>query len=193
MNKSAGAANVPNMGVDPGGLSFTVNKLQAAHRQLNAAIRLLFSEDDPVVVLALAGNASAVFSDLIAQKRPNDSWDQHAQQATNLTERQYFGVLRRGQNFLKHANRDAAAVITWPTPDTEAVILIAVLNAGELDGNSSSQQVFRSWYLAKHQDDLGQDKDFIKDAATVFPGITEMNPPEQRAFGLQRFYEALQL
>jgi len=182
--------NVPNMGLDEGGLSFTVNKLQAAHRQLNAAIWLLFSEHDPLGVLALAGNASAVFSDLVALRLPQDSWDRHAQQTNELTEQQYFTILRRGQNFLKHARRDADAIMTWPMPDTEAILLVAVLNGGQLDGNSYWQQAFRSWYFAKHQRDLGDDKDFVRDAAAVFPGITAMTPVQQRAFGLEMLHEA---
>ena len=182
--------NIPNMGLDEGALSFTVNKLQAAHRQLNAAIWLLFAEHDPLAVLALAGNASAVFSDLVALRSPLDSWDNHARQTNELTEQEYFAILRKGQNFLKHADRDADAIMTWPTPDTEAIILVAVLNGGQLDGNSPWQQVFRSWYFAKHQRDLGEDKDFVREAARLFEGITEMTPVQQRAFGFKMLCEA---
>jgi hypothetical protein len=43
---------------------FEVDKMHAAHRQLNVAIRLHFEGDDPVAVVTLAGAASVIFSDL---------------------------------------------------------------------------------------------------------------------------------
>lgn len=181
-----GTGHAPSMGLNPDRASFTVDKIHAAHRQLNAAIRLLFQGDDPLIVLALAGNASVLFATLVASRLPNQSWDRHAQQATGLTSSAYFEIVRKGQNFLKHADCDADALLTWYTSETEAIILWAVLNAGEIGVNSPSQQVFRSWYFATRQADLSLDKRFVREAAELFPGIEKMTPTQQRQLGLER-------
>jgi len=92
MNRSR--VNEPDSPVD----GFEVDKMHAAHRQLNVAIRLYFGGDDPVAVFTLAGAASMVFSALVEQRCPENSWDKHAQEVTNLTPKDYYSVMRRVPN-----------------------------------------------------------------------------------------------
>jgi 2-polyprenyl-6-hydroxyphenyl methylase/3-demethylubiquinone-9 3-methyltransferase len=61
-------------------------------------------------------------------KCPDGSWVKHAQETSNLTAKDYFNIIRKGQNFLNHADRDPDEVLEWPTRDTEALMLAAVLN-----------------------------------------------------------------
>jgi hypothetical protein len=44
-----------------------VSKIEAANRQLDAAIELLFSDGDPIAVHTLAGAASGLAADLVEE------------------------------------------------------------------------------------------------------------------------------
>lgn len=161
-----------------------VGKLDAANRQLDCAIDLFFSENDPVCVHTLAGAASMLLSDLIEGRDPGESWDRMAQADNKLSPSEYFEIARNAQNFLKHAKRDSNAVLRLNERDTEGVIMIAVLNSGQLQRLSIHQQVFELWYLARNADTLGCDYPFVTDALNLFPRIDALPPHEQRAVGL---------
>jgi len=86
-----------------------LNKIDAARRQLKVAIRLLFDDEDPVAVHTLVGAASVIITDLVEKHHPNESWDKFAQEANKITAREYYQVMRKPQNFLKHARDEHAA------------------------------------------------------------------------------------
>jgi len=162
-----------------------IGKLDAANRQLDCAIDLLFSEGDPVCVHTLAGAASILFSDMIEHRDPNKSWDHMAQADNNLSPSEYFKIARNAQNFLKHAQHDADAVLSFNEVETEDLMMMAVLNSGELQSMSWPQLVFQFWYLASRADTLGLDYPFVKYALSLFPGIDVSPPADQRALGLR--------
>ncbi len=130
--------------------SFQVSKLEAAQRQLNLAIRLLFADADAVAVHTLVGAASTVFTDLVERLVPEKSWDKQAQEANELTASQYFQIMRKAQNFFKHAREDHDATIELDPNDTESLAFWAVMNASELVPMSIEAQVFQLWYIASH-------------------------------------------
>ncbi|HTF42855.1 MAG TPA: hypothetical protein VK641_03095 [Terriglobales bacterium] len=160
-----------------------MNKMQVAHQQLNVAIRLHFLDDDPASVLTLAGAAAGVFRDLVEHKHPGKSWDDKAIQASGMDRESYFKAMRFGQNFLKHADRDPDDTMEWTASDTESLIFWATLNAGELDGISTSQQVFQLWFFATRSKLFRPDFHICVTALKYFPGILAMTDREQRRFG----------
>lgn len=64
-----------------------LSKIEAAKRQLDRAIRLLFNDCDPVAVHTLVGAASVIISDLVDKQHPDKSWDRFAQEANKITAR----------------------------------------------------------------------------------------------------------
>jgi len=130
--------------------SFHVSKLEAAQRQLNLAIRLLFANADAVAVHTLVGAASIVLTDLVERLAPEKSWDKQAQEANELTASQYFQIMRKAQNFFKHAREDHDTTIEFDPNDTESLAFWAVMNASELAPMSIEAQVFQLWYIASH-------------------------------------------
>lgn len=111
---------------------FEVSKLNAAQRQLDVAIRMLFGKEDPVAVHTLVGAASVLLTDLIEIINPQRSWDKMAREANALAPSEYFQVMRRDQNFFKHARSDHGAVLLFNPEETEALAFWAVMNASEL-------------------------------------------------------------
>jgi len=145
-----------------------VNKIDAAQRQLNVGIRLLFGDADPIAVHTIIGAASTIFSDLIEQIIPKKSWDKLAQQANNLCPSEYFQIMRKAQNFLKHAKDDHEAVLEFDSEDTEALAFWAVMNCSELTPMSKEAQIFQLWYIASHSPLPDQNQSPLKEAIELF-------------------------
>jgi hypothetical protein len=162
-----------------------VGKLDAANRQLDFAIDLFFSAGDPVCVHTLAGAASILLSDLIEHRGPDRSWDRMIQVDNKLSPSEYFKIARNAQNFLKHARDDVTAVLTFNEVDTEELMMVTVLNSGELQKLSVHQSVFQLWYLASRSDTLGLDYPFVMDALRLFPGIDVLPSADRRTVGLK--------
>ena len=147
---------------------FLVSKLDAAQRQLNAAIHMLFSAADPVTTHTLVGAASLLFSDLIEIRAPERSWDKKARESNSLEKSEYFQVMRRYQNFLKHARDDPDAVLEFNPEETESLAFWAVMNASELAPLSVEAQVYQLWYIAARSPYLDPEKSPLRDAINFF-------------------------
>jgi hypothetical protein len=96
------------------------------------------------------GASSIVFSDLVENRMPEKSWDRQAQDANNLSPSEYFRIMRKAQNFFKHASTDFDAELDFDPIDTESLAFWAVMNASELGPLSIESQVFQLWYIASH-------------------------------------------
>jgi hypothetical protein len=129
---------------------FELSKLDAAHRQLKVAIRLLFDGIDPVAVHTLVGAASIIISDLVDLHHPDNSWDKFAQDANGISSVEYFNIMRKPQNFLKHARTDPSGTLEFNPVETESIAFWAVMNSGNFGTLSIEESVFQLWYLACH-------------------------------------------
>jgi len=156
-----------------------ISKLQAAQRQLDAAIRLLFDDGDPVAVHTLVGAASVIITDLIEKHHPDKSWDKFAQEANKITASEYFQVMRKPQNFLKHARNDAEATLDFDPKDTESVAFWAVMNLGNFGPLSMEASVLQLWYLACHAPTLDPNTEPYNRALEAF-GDLRNKPRAQR-------------
>lgn len=129
---------------------FKLSKLDTARRQLTVAIRLLFDGVDPVAVHTLVGAASVIISDLVDQQHPNKSWDKFAQDANGISAHEYYNVMRKPQNFLKHARTGTFDTFQFDPVETEAVAFGAVMNSETISTLSVEESIFQLWYLASH-------------------------------------------
>lgn len=162
-----------------------VGKLDAANRQLDNAIDLFFREGDEVCIHTLVGAASILLTDLLESHAPDRSWDRHAQTANALSPSQYFSVVRNAQNFLKHAREDPSAILDFDQVETEELMMLAVMNSGELQDLSIPQSVYQLWYLGARAQTLGQEFPFVREALEFFPGLASVTRSAQRAIGLR--------
>lgn len=132
-----------------------VSKLEAAQRQLNCAIRMLFAGGDPIAAHTLAGAAALLFSDLVNAKCPEKSWDKMAREAVGLPKAEYQKIMRHAQNFLKHAENDPDGMLNLDPKDTDALVFCALMNASELSSPLTYEaQVFQLWYVASQPPDV---------------------------------------
>jgi hypothetical protein len=173
--------------------SFQLTKVEAAQRQLSLAIRMLFAGEDPVAVHTLAGAASIILTDLVERLALEHSWDRMAQEDSNLKPNQYFQIVRKAQNYLKHARDDHADVLVFDPNDTEALIMMAVMNASELVPMSIEAQVFQLWYLsAKYPSECADESPF-SEAIALFGDLRETPRAERLRLGAQGLVQASEI
>ena len=104
----------------------TVGKIDAASRQLNAAILLWFSEGDPVPIHTLACSAHQIVHDINRQRGGLDLIYDNLNFKDEYR-RQVIKHLKQHYNFFKHADTDADASIEFDSKITEWFILYTSL------------------------------------------------------------------
>jgi len=158
-----------------------VSKLDAARRQLDVAIRLLFDEEDPIAVHTLVGAASVIISYLVETNHPDKSWDKFAQEANNITASEHFQVMRKPQNFLKHARDDSDTIFEFNPNDTESVAFWSVMNLANFGTLSMEASVLQLWYLACYAPTLDLNVEPYNRAIAIFGDLRDKPRSERLA------------
>lgn len=162
----------------------TCSKFEAGSRQLDEAIGLLFADHDPLAVRTLAAAAFGLFADLVEHSNPDESWRSRLIQDSGLDKKQALAVIHNAQNFLKHADRDPHAQLSFDEIENEELIFIATLDCGVLGGPlTTAMQAFQIWYLALNPGKLGADHDFTLRASSAFHELPIKSRKEQLAAG----------
>jgi len=91
----------------------TVNKLDAARRQIDEAVRLLFENRDPVAIHTLAAAAFEILRDLCKKTDDSEVLRAFDEILRPGMEREFWGVFKSASNFFKHANRDPQGTMTY--------------------------------------------------------------------------------
>lgn len=133
------------------GDEFTISKLDAAKRQLDAAIRMLFLGEDIIAVHTVAAAAGNILKDISIAKHPDKSWHLQAMQVNKLERRQYMQIMNAAANFLKHADRDPDGAWDFSPSETEVTLFWAVLEANHFGPKSVLQDFYELWWLASHR------------------------------------------
>lgn len=153
-----------------------VSTLEAAHRQLNLAIRLLFAGADPVAVHTLVGAAATILKNTLAQ---GDN---------NLAPPEYFRMMHKAHNLFKQAGMDPTLFELDPS-DTESLAFWAVTNASELGPLSLEEHLYQRWYLASHPPLEDEHQSLLGDALQAFGDLHSKSRIEQLRAGAQRLAE----
>lgn len=128
---------------------FTVNKIDAARRQIDTAIELLFENRDPVSIHTLATAGGRIVRD-ICEQRKTPTWESFKKWVRPGMERVFFAALQRAANFFKHADRDADEILDNVREElNDVTILLAIQYYTDL-GNAPTQPmfIFGAWFGA---------------------------------------------
>jgi hypothetical protein len=130
----------------------TLNKLDAACRQLNTAILLWFAEGDPVSIHTLACSAYQIVHDINQhQHGPDLLYD------SLIFEDKYrkdvINRLKAAYNFFKHADKDPSGIIEFDPVVTDAFMLFT----------SGGMEI------------LGKQPDGIRGAFNVYYGLSHLH------------------
>lgn len=83
-----------------------VTKLEAAERQLRAAIRLFFERKDIIAVHTLAAAALDIFRQVGRPRGFKSLYDRAGERNRPEKRREVLNLFREAQNFFKHAGKD---------------------------------------------------------------------------------------
>lgn len=164
----------------------TCTKPQAATRQLDVAITLLFADYDPLAVRTLAAAAFGVLADLVERKLPGGSWRTKIIEGSGLSKIAAIGVINSAQNFLKHGDRDPDAQLELDEEENDHLMFIATLECGELGYPLSlDMQAFQIWYLAMYPDKIGVETQPVITSRQAFPDFDSLTREERLRRGAE--------
>jgi hypothetical protein len=127
-----------------------ISKLEAAERQLATAIRLFFRKEDPFSIHTLIGAATSLLNDLakIAKIKNPFTDDKYIRPEKK---KEYFHLLRKGRNFLKHAKKDPKAKFKM-NPDVNKFSIVEALHLYEQLNDSICGECYfyRIWFVYNH-------------------------------------------
>ena len=164
----------------------TCSKSTGALRQLDVAIDLLFMDVDPLAIRTLAGAAHGVLADLVEQKSPGASWRSHLIEDSGLTFKAGMAILNSVQNYLKHADRDPDAALSFDEEENDHILFIATLECCALEHPMSlPMQAFQIWYLASYPEKIGRSTEVVQKSEWAFPDFNVLTRQERLARGAE--------
>ena len=165
-------------------MKVTCTKRDAAVRQLDGAIGLLFTDGDPLAVRTLAGAAYGILADLAEDQEQGSSWRTKIIEDSGLSEKEALQVLNAAQNYLKHADRDASSSLSFEEEENDHLMFVASIECGSIGHPLSfSMQAFQIWYLALYPEKVGHDTQPVRTSKDIFPGLSKKERPQQVALG----------
>ncbi|MEB0042905.1 MULTISPECIES: hypothetical protein [unclassified Pseudomonas] len=156
---------------------FRVSRLDAAHRQLNLAIRLLFASADPVAIHTLVGAATTIL---------HNASPEHD---NGLAPTEFYRMTHKAQNLFKQAGMDLEAMFELDPKDSESLAFWAVMNASELGPLSLEEQLYQQWYIASHLLRGEEHETLLSSALQTFGDLSAKSRREQIQAGARGLAE----
>ena len=192
--------------------SVKITKHSAAQRQIDAAIRILFSGEDTLAVHTVVAAAHRIVLDL-AEKRNLAPYTESIRKTIATQYRQQFGEtipnhklrhwadefekrffvphLNRPANFLKHADRDAEKSLDQDSLQTDTLLLVSCTTYAELGLEYTPEMnAFCRWHLAVYPH---EDGDAIKTDAGYVHDLFRVHQLEFGDFMLSHYRESTEL
>ena len=159
-----------------------INKLAAAQRQFDAAVRMFFAQEDELAVLTVGYAALGICEDLFEKRHPGqlEQESRHSIEGgirslmeksgvpapdgwyLKDTDAELHAFFKRGRNkppnFLKHANRDSDGLLKDTEVIPDAILLYATSLLIRLKVEPSPEQwAFMTWHLAVYPNEPGDE------------------------------------
>jgi hypothetical protein len=125
-----------------------ISKLEAARRQMDTAIRLYFTDSDPISIHVLAAAAFEILKDLDKHgPKTGTFYDRIENVVKPGFEKQVINAMRDAQNFLKHAEQEPDRVLDFWLGHPEMLLGVACDKYRELAAEQSAEMiVFGTWF-----------------------------------------------
>lgn len=171
-------------------MKIRVTKIQAAQRQADTAIRMLFAGEDPVSIHTLAMASFRMLRDLAKHQRSNSFLADTKLLIREGQESRFWGGLHSFSNFLKHADRDPTAVKENIDEKVNDGILLFLTELYSTLGNELTPEMraLKYWFIGKNPHLINDDaeSDFLKEVAETFsPDLEGLSRGEQLAKGAE--------
>jgi hypothetical protein len=103
-----------------------LTKMEVARRQLDTAIRLTFSGEDPVSIHTIANAARQVIRDFCEARGDIASFRRIDDVVKPGHVGEFWAAINRSGNFFKHGDRDPTAIHDWNEGEPEFAILFSI-------------------------------------------------------------------
>jgi hypothetical protein len=129
-----------------------ITKLDAALRNLRAAVRLFFERGDPVAVHTLAAAAQGIIRDIARARGMQNTSILHDNPGIPAEDRKrWITDINAARNFFKHADTDPDGILEFDERENVRVLLDAVAVLGQFDGVEAPEaNVFMGWFTTAH-------------------------------------------
>lgn len=159
-----------------------ISKMEAARRQLQAAVGLFFDEGDDVAVHTLVAAARQVLVDLLKRQGKTLRLEEHLKkQYTPEGQSRWHKARAQAENFFKHAQRDPAAGLEFNPAQTHFLLLDCVEAYSVLARRSLHElRAFTAWFLLEYPDYITPGP--LKDIMCALPEELRGAHRDRRAF-----------
>lgn len=164
-----------------------INKPDTARRQLDAAIRMLFSNEDPVAIYSVVGAADRIVRDLAEKSGKAQCHETIKQMIRPGKEKDFWSEANKAFNFMKHASTDPTGMLDVAEELNDITIFIACIYYQDLGYELTPfMQAFRIWYALLNPDLLNEKEPFTSFVAdTTFDQYRLQPRIEQLKLGNQ--------
>lgn len=128
-----------------------LTKLEAARREINAAIRLYFDNGDPIAVHALVAGGAQIISDLGRKKGLRLGIESGIKHIRPERQKEFREMMREPQNHIKHADRegDEDKILEYRPATIEFYLYLGASGYQEYTGTDTPEtRVFKWWFVA---------------------------------------------
>lgn len=172
-----------------------LTKIDVAEAHLVTAVRSLFRGEHPASVYLLAASAREILTNIGTHLRV-ETVLHGISQSTGHKLGRLIEAAHEFANFLKHADKDPAAVLEkFTDADTDAVLFVACHDFSRVaKGQPVELQVYEAWWFAtaygRVTDAPLRAQSLIKSCIGHFPGIRRADRTKRLALGLTALEEA---
>lgn len=127
-----------------------VTKLEAAQRQIDAAIMMLYRGDDPVAVHTVISAACRIMRDLCS-KADSPNWRKLDEAIIPGKQKQAWKDFARAANFFKHADRDPDDILEGVHEEVnDHMIFISIILHDDFGQRTVPMQAHYAWMMAHY-------------------------------------------
>jgi hypothetical protein len=181
-----------------------ITKLEAAHRQLTAAIRMYFDDNDVAAIHTLACAAREIYEKHCVAQGVERMFEQIEAANPERNRKQLWAILNGPRNFLKHPEEsmDLSARIELDDGMNNAMIWVACHDCATLcqEGQPPEVSAYILWFLgtqvprdARDNADAERAEQILGDLERRYPGLREAAPSEQKRIGKKMVQDARDL
>lgn len=135
-----------------------INKIDAARRQLDAAIRMTFDDEDPIAIHTVTAAAHRIIRDLCERRGDIEEYLRFRDWINPDHEREFWSYWNAAASFMKHADKDPEAIHELEEEHSDFLVLISAKWYRELGYAPTPEMiVFGSWFAYGHPEILKAD------------------------------------
>lgn len=127
-----------------------VGKLDAARRQIDAAIRMTFANEDPLAIHTVVAAGHRIIRDIIQKKNVDSYMEFMGTIEPKIDEAEFWKRINVATNFLKHADRDEEAILEFDEEISDFLILLGSRWYEDLASKKSGEMSsFIAWWMLR--------------------------------------------